>query len=473
VRTPERLFHTKRMMKIQRIVIIGLLACWGATVYAQATGRVTLLAQRLFDHGSTGGNYYSSCWGYTDSTGQEYALMGSVNGLSVVDITDTDSLREVAFIPGPTSAWREIKTHSHYAYVVSEASSGVQIVDLSQLPDTAWLVQAFNYTSGTNNILRNHTISIHDGYMYLNGSGNWSPASVLIFSLANPVNPTFISQWGSEYIHDSMVRNDTLFASAIFSPGGLNIVNVTNKSNPQFITKITYSGAGTHNAWTTEDGNYVVTTDEIGTTTKTLKVWDISNLPGWSYVTEFTVDPTAVVHNVHIKGRYAYVAWYTAGAHVVDLSDPTVPTHAGGYDTFPRTPTGPYQGCWGVFPYYNSNKFIASDRQTGLYVFSFDTSAAGVRQTGKEIPSTFSLSQNYPNPFNPDTKFEMRIAEFGPVTLKVYNVLGQEVATLVNEELRPGTYTVSFDASHLCSNVYLYRISAGGFSQTRSMVLLR
>jgi hypothetical protein len=90
-----------------------------------------------------------------------------------------------------------------------------------------------------------------------------------------------------------------------------------------------------------------------------------------------------------------------------------------------------------------------------------------------EIPQRFELMQNYPNPFNPTTNFGFRIGDFGLVLLKVYDMLGREVATLVNEEMNAGTYQKSFDASGLASGVYYYQLQAGVFSRTKKMLLIR
>ncbi|MBK8552140.1 MAG: S8 family peptidase [Ignavibacteria bacterium] len=90
-----------------------------------------------------------------------------------------------------------------------------------------------------------------------------------------------------------------------------------------------------------------------------------------------------------------------------------------------------------------------------------------------EMPEKYSLSQNYPNPFNPVTNVEFGIMKLGFVSLKIYDVLGKEVATLVNENLQPGTYKYNFDASNLSSGIYFYRIKAGDFIETRSMMLLK
>jgi hypothetical protein len=93
--------------------------------------------------------------------------------------------------------------------------------------------------------------------------------------------------------------------------------------------------------------------------------------------------------------------------------------------------------------------------------------------TDKGLPKTYSLSQNYPNPFNPSTKIEFAIPTSGLVTLRLYNVLGQEVATIVNEKLEVGSYHVTFDASKMPSGVYIYRLTAGNFVSAKKMVLLK
>jgi hypothetical protein len=85
----------------------------------------------------------------------------------------------------------------------------------------------------------------------------------------------------------------------------------------------------------------------------------------------------------------------------------------------------------------------------------------------------YGLLQNYPNPFNPSTKITYSIPERGNVTLKVFDLLGGEIAELVNGEIEAGSYEINFDASSMTSGVYFYRIQARGFVQTRKMILLK
>lgn len=546
---------------------------------AQING-VTLLDSLNQRHGSTncyGTVYFSSCWGWVSPDGREYALLGTYTGTAIIDL-NVSPIQEIQHIPGPPAscAYREIKTYKHYAYIVSEGGQGVQIVDLSGLPDTAILVRNFNFTNGTKNILRSHTVTLADGYLYLNGSANWSPGGVVIFSLRNdPTNPEFVGEFQPRYIHDSFVRNDTLYAAAIYSGGGIYVVNIQNKSAPQTLRFIQYSGSGTHHAWASiNGGRYVFTTDEIGAVNN-LKIWDLNNLgsgPPFTPLAQYAASPTDIIHNVHGRGNYLYISHYSAGMRVVDVHNPGAPVEVGWYDTYPGT-SGSFNGCWGVYPYFPSGRWIGSDMQTGLYVANFsglqprirsplllpahndttgqsgsilfrwrtaanrnedphyyklhvfgpgvdtllrsnDTSFTWVNpiplQSGQAYrwhvwildeftevssqdtfrfvynnsstgageqstaPRVFALYQNFPNPFNPATKITYQVPVAGEVSLRVYDLLGREVATLVSGVKPAGAHDVEFDASGLTSGVYFYRMTTrSGFSDVRKMVIVR
>lgn len=97
----------------------------------------------------------------------------------------------------------------------------------------------------------------------------------------------------------------------------------------------------------------------------------------------------------------------------------------------------------------------------------------GIKEVDTGLPTGFELTQNYPNPFNPATTIKFSIPQSDVVTIKVYNVLGQEVQTLVNQVMNAGTYEVDFNASHLSSGVYIYSITAGNYAATKKMMLLK
>jgi hypothetical protein len=88
-------------------------------------------------------------------------------------------------------------------------------------------------------------------------------------------------------------------------------------------------------------------------------------------------------------------------------------------------------------------------------------------------PLTFNLEQNYPNPFNPKTKIKYSVPNQSLVTLKIFDILGREIETLINEEKTAGIYEIDFDASQLSSGIYFYKIQAGNFVQTKKMILMK
>ncbi len=127
---------------------------------------------------------------------------------------------------------------------------------------------------------------------------------------------------------------------------------------------------------------------------------------------------------------------------------------------------GTYTGILKV----NSNDPVNPVKNVGVRL---NVGTTGTQNVSTGIPSEFTLDQNYPNPFNPTTNISFAIPQSSLVTLKIYDVLGKEVARLVNETKQAGYYEVNFDASNLGSGMYFYKIEAGNFTQTRRMLLLK
>lgn len=331
---------------------------------------------------------YNDCWGYTAPDGREYALLGVQNGTSIVDITDAPTVTEVRFIPSPSSLWKDIKTYRHYAYVVNESSGGLQIIDLSYLPDSARLANVYTGFSTS------HNISIDTANALLYAEGSFSEP-VRTLSLGDPLNPVQVSTFGIPS-HDIYGYNNIAYVSE-GGNGSIGIYNLANPANPTFVRRFSIPQAGyVHNAWLSDDGNYLMTTEE--TAGKTVKLWNISNLDS-IYMTDDYLASPYIAHNTHLKGNYAYISHYTEGLRIVDIGDTYNIFEAGYYDTYPGVGGG-FNGAWGAFPFFASGKVLISDMQTGLYVVFFAGAATAV---GKEppLPLRFVVSPNYPNPFNP------------------------------------------------------------------------
>ena len=120
---------------------------------------------------------------------------------------------------------------------------------------------------------------------------------------------------------------------------------------------------------------------------------------------------------------------------------------------------------------------VWTDERDGNYEIYYKRDPSGnpteIQNISAEIPSKYSLSQNYPNPFNPTTNIKYQIANNSFVTLIIFNILGREVATLVNEQLEPGTYNVDWNASQFTNGIYFYRLKTKGFTDTKKLILLK
>ncbi len=258
--------------------LVLLVAALAVESYAQGSQTVRLLG-RFNQYPS-----YAGVWGYVDGQGREYALIGTRNGTSIVNVTNPMNPVEVAFIGGPSSSWREIQTYSTYAYITTEGGGGVQVIDLSDLPSSARLAGVYNAT-----INNAHTLFIDraTGHAYINGAtrppsislGQQHPeegrGGMNILNLVNPVSPVEAGVYSVRYVHDSYVRNNVAYTSELSN--GFSIVDVSDKSNSRVLVNKRYMGAYTHNAWLTDDGSYLLTTDEILRGGR-LRVWDIRNL---------------------------------------------------------------------------------------------------------------------------------------------------------------------------------------------------
>jgi hypothetical protein len=149
----------------------------------------------------------------------------------------------------------------------------------------------------------------------------------------------------------------------------------------------------------------------------------------------------------------------------------TILTSTDGGATWTQQVSGTTAILYGV--YFSDANHGCAVGEGGVILTTTDGGAVFVNQIGTEIPDKYSLGQNYPNPFNPATKIKFNIKETGFVTLKVYDILGKEISSLVNQKMQPGEYETSFDGSSLKSGVYFYKLQTGSFTETKKMLLVK
>ncbi|MGH1365301.1 MAG: choice-of-anchor B family protein [Calditrichia bacterium] len=438
-------------------LVLGMFSTIG---FSQGSANVTLLKQLDAYQG------YNDCWGYTAPDGREYALLGVRNGTSIVDITDGPNSVEVAFIPSATSTWKDIKTYQNYAYTVTESSTDLQVIDLSNLPTSATLANTYSTGFSTNP----HNIYIDEEAGILYGAEDFNfGQSIRMFSLADPVNPAPLHSFGSD-CHDMFAQDGVLYVAEGVD-GSIGIFDVSNTAVvPPLISRIPIPSPGyVHNVWVTEDNNYMMTTEE--TSGKTVKMWDISDPLNVALVDDY-LGPNGLAHNAHIKGDYSYLSHYGSGLRIVNIADPTNIFEEEFYQT---------SDAWGAWPFFDSGKVLISDISGGLYVTFYPgavVTPTGIGDDDEVLPSEFTVSSNYPNPFNPSTTIDYSLGTNSPVSLEIYNISGQKVKTLVSGNQAAGSYKAVWDGTDfsgesVASGAYIYRFTANDFQKTQKMMFIK
>ncbi len=323
---------------------------------------------QLRSHLEFPGKSCANIWGYADPQGNEYALVGTSTGLSIVNITNPAAPELLFEVPSVENFWREVKTWQGYAYMTTEGdNAGLTVIDLINLPNSI----DFQVYDGDGAIAGQlstiHALHIDNGKCYLYGS-NIGVGGMLILDLTDPWNPSYLGQYDNFYVHDGIVYGDTAWTGNIYD-GFFTVIDVSDPANPIELTQQETPGNFTHNTWLSDDRKFLLTTDEIPNSY--LASYSIDDIGNISEVDRFQTAPgsNCIVHNTHILNDYAVTSWYTEGVVVVDNDRPNNLIEVAKYDFSDFEGDG-FNGCWGVYPYLPSGNIIASDIETGLWVLT-------------------------------------------------------------------------------------------------------
>lgn len=309
-----------------------------------------------------GRSRYGDCWGYTDTLGNEYGLIcARSEGVSIIDLS-TSPISEVGFLPALAigNDAKDIKIYKNYAILINEFER-TQIFDISDVTSPVQVSTILHDNSSGA-----HNCKVEGDYLYI--MGDHVTGGLLIYNISDPAFPSLVSTFEPYYYHDIDIYNDTLYAAAIFGQG-IDVLDITNKAAPSLITTFNYAGSGAHNVAVLDSGRFVAIGDEIGTGQHT-RIFDVQNLGSVTKVADIIVDPSASAHNCYEKNDTLYIASYTEGLQIYEVSNPASPVKIGHYDTYLESGFG-YRGNWSVYPYLPSGKILLSDMQSGLFVVEF------------------------------------------------------------------------------------------------------
>ncbi len=357
----------------------GIYPCQGYDFVSRVT---------LEEFNSSSGN---DNWGWTDpETGIEYVVSGLNDGTGFVSIEDPQNPIYLGKLPTATnpSDWRDVKVYNNHAFIVSEATDhGLQVFDLTRLRG---LTEPQNFIADATltDFGNAHNIAINEetGFAYVIGSSLYQGGPIFI-DINAPKNPVIVGGFETaSYTHDAQIvlyqgpdvnhQGKELFFGSN-SDGGVNnkvvIVDVTDKENPEWIQSISYENEGyAHQGYLSEDHRYFFLGDEVdelkyGSPTST-RIFDLTDLSKPKSHLNYYAAQNAIDHNGYSKGDRFFIASYTAGLRVLDLSgiDAKQVEEIGYFDTYPSDNNTKFAGAWNVYPYFESGVIAINDIESGL-----------------------------------------------------------------------------------------------------------
>ena len=349
--------------------------------------------------------HLNDIWGWTDpQTRREYAIVGKTTGTAFVDITDPRAPRylgslpsaqrvPVAGVPVATifKTWRDIKVYENHAFIVSEEPThGMQVFDLTRLRGVTE-PQAFDEDASYRRPLtpdamgNSHNIAINEdsGFAYAIGTDTCEGGPHMI-DIREPKSPKFAGCVAEDgYTHDTQCVNydgpDTRFAGREIcfnaNEDTVTIVDVTDKSAPKQLSRVTYDGASyTHQGWLTADGRHFLVNDELdeqgsGANTTT-RVFDVGLLDRPVLKSSHVHSTESIDHNLYTRGNDVFEANYRSGLRWLDatgIADGKL-TQKGFFDIYPADDAAEFNGAWSNYPYYDSGLVVVSGIEQGLFV---------------------------------------------------------------------------------------------------------
>ncbi len=320
---------------------------------------------------------HSDVWGFVDSNGIEYAVLGTRTATVIFSLEDPSNPVQRFRLDGANSTWRDMKHLGDFIYVTTDVGSdGLVIIDMTGAPENIsgefWKPD-FTIDGSTGTLQTCHNLYIDEnGYIYLAGCNLNSGGLIILDAFTTPGAPIYVGAADARYSHDVVVRDNLAYSSDITS-GFFSIIDVSDKTSPETLVTQRTTTNFTHNAWFSDDGNYLFTTDERPNAF--MDAYDISDFSDIqlldSYQPIATQGRGVIPHNAHYHNGFLVTSWYTDGVRIIDGSRPSNLVEVGYYDSWDGADGG-FNGCWGAYPYLPSGLVLISDIQTGLYVLGTD-----------------------------------------------------------------------------------------------------
>jgi len=383
----------------------------------------------------------NDCWGYVDGGGTEYALVGGRANSYVYSLEDPANPNLRYTVPGSNSVWRDFKSNGDYVYVTTDSGTdGLLIINMTNAPEQIEHVfwrPTLTLGNNTGTLQTCHNLYIDEnGVCYLAGCDNNIANGVIMLDITtDPMEPSVLGFQNNAYAHDVYARGDTLYTSDI-NNGEFSVYDVSDKADPLYLGGATTSSNFCHNAWLSDDGRYLYTTDERPNAfVDSYDISDMSNIQRLdTYQPSETANRGVIPHNTHFIDNYLVTSWYTDGIVITDVSQPDNMVKVAAFDTFDG-PDGNFNGCWGAYPWLPSGLIIASnitnsgnDGNGGFYILRPTYTRASyleglVKDATTDLPISMvdvQIGSSIPQSANtnPTGEFKAGTADVGTIELR-------------------------------------------------------
>jgi len=349
----------------------------------------------------------------------------------------------------------------------------------------------------------NYFYALYEGKARPNPRDYKEDNRLAVVDISDPLNPEVVGDWqdNSEVWLMGLSVNQSgtrAYITGQWPPpynyqsthGYLYILDIQNPSQPVEIGRYVFPLRGTISsvfiARPTSDDALVVLADGSWADGRCgiLHILDTANPAAIHEISTFELPPSSVpdcqlsphyiATDIAIRGNMVYSTWLAGGVRAHDISDPTNPVEVGLFYAGREVVSDPELSDIALL---GTDLVVATTVwDSGLFILSGPAAIPPTPtavEEGNAVPAAYALQQNYPNPFNPSTEIHFGLSEAAKVQLVVYDMMGLEVARLVDGALPAGQHRATWDASGLPSGTYLYRLTAGAFTETKAMTLLK
>jgi len=395
---------------------------------------------------------YGSCLAVAVTDTLAYVVAES-DGMHIIDISNQAKPKEIGIFK-TIERTTCVAASGSYAYIdeyINPTNSYLRIIDITNPIEPVELGSLI-----LNSVIRE--IVVRGSYAYIAADRT----GLHIIDITNPSLPKEVGFFDLEGTNGALVNGVAVsdsYAYVTDEKTGLHIVDITNPTQPIEVGFFNMELKGSALKVTVKDSNAYLTNGGFDLGGNGLHIIDISDPTNPSEISFFN---EWIPFDVAVIGSYVYLTCFIEGLRLLDITNSSTPVTVGFFKSEGRIRD----------VVVNSSYVYVTDERNGLYILQNDL-LVGVKENLNSILQKFNLEQNYPNPFNPTTTINYSVRESGFVQLKVYDVLGKEIATLVKGEKSAGNYSVKFNGNNLPSGVYFYTLRINNFVQGRKMILLR